>query len=277
MHILLPHRVKARGVHLDIGSGSGGLLRLDRVRLGSDITLHVPEGIRACVVDVFPQEGRKHTYILSLVVAPRAEVTVVSVIPSYCRSPVCITQRGKVEAGGKIHWWNATCGGQNVQHDLVSEVVGDSGESAVDWVFLARDRQHYDLRVQNVFRAPHGKGEVTVKGVASDHAHAGCHGAIVIGKGGSGTNTHLTQHALMLDASAKVDAVPALEIKTNDVKASHSATVTKVSEEDLFYMGSRGLGRDEARRMYVEGFLKEVIARIPLESLQEEVCKNLGL
>lgn len=264
------------GVCLDI-RGKRPLLRLDRSRLGTDVSLRCEEHARVCIVDVLPQEGGENRYTLSLSAAPHAHVTVVNIIPPRCTSAVHVVQRGRVEAGGSIHWWNATCGGQNVQHDLVSEVVEESGESVVDWVFLARDHQHYDLRIRNVFHSPYGKGEVTMKGIISGCAHVECHGAIVIGEGGGGTNTHLTQHALMLDASAKVDAVPALEITTNDVKASHSATVTKVSEEDLFYMGSRGLPREEARRLYIEGFLQEIIARIPLKTLQEEICKNLGL
>jgi Fe-S cluster assembly protein SufB/Fe-S cluster assembly protein SufD len=85
---------------------------------------------------------------------------------------------------------------------------------------------------------------------------------IEIGEKGGGTDTYLTQNILILDRTAKVEAIPALEIKTNDVKASHSATVTKVSEEDLFYMTSRGIAREEARALYVSGFLKDLLGRI---------------
>lgn len=276
MDILLPNNVLAHGVRLEIGNDSEQIepLRLDRLRLGSDVTLHVEEGARVCVLDVFSEHLGEST--LSVSVAPHAEIVVVSIIPPECLSPVRIIQRSIVETGGKIHWWNATCGGNTVHHDLVSEVVGENGESTIDWVFLAQGEQHYDLRVRNIFHSSRGRGEVTVKGVAGDHAHVACHGAIVIGEGGCGTNTHLTQHVLMLDATTKVDAVPALEIKTNDVKASHSATVTKVSEDDLFYMTSRGLQREEARRMYVDGFLGELISRIPVVSVREEITQMLG-
>ena len=251
--------------------------RLDRLRLGSDVTLRVEEGDRVCVVDVFPERSGEHTETLSVSVAPHAEITIVSIVPPQCSSLVRITQRSTVEAGGKIHWWNATFGGDTVHHDLASEVWWEGGESTVDWIFLAREKQHYDLRVRNIFHSSHGRGEVTMKGVACSRARVGCHGAIVIGEDGDGTSTHLTQHVLMLDASAKVDAVPALEIKTNDVKASHSATVTKVSEEDLFYMASRGLQLDAARRIYIEGFLGELIARIPVAPVREEVMIMLRM
>ncbi|MBI2117791.1 SufD family Fe-S cluster assembly protein, partial [Candidatus Peregrinibacteria bacterium] len=227
------------------------------------------------VVDTVQGKAEEIVRELTLHVGERSTLLCVSLVhPS--SSHVRYVQRSIVEADGKIHWWNAVCGGSTVHHDLVSEVVGENGESTIDWVFLAQGKQQYDLSVQNIFHSSHGRGEVTVKGVASDHAHVGCHGAIVIGEGGGGTNTHLTQHVLMLDATTKVDAVPALEIKTNDVKASHSATVTKVSEDDLFYMTSRGLLPKEARQLYIDGFLGERIARIPVAPVWKEVIQILG-
>lgn len=268
MNLPLPQELLASRLSLEGGSEP---FRLDRKRLGNDISLRIEEGTRMCVVDLFPEDMGEHTYTLSLSVAPRAEVFVVSVLRPQCWSSLRIVQRGVVEAGGKLHWWNATFGGKDVQHELVSEVVGDSGESTVDWVFLAQEEQHYDLCVRNVFHASDGGGKVTMKGIADHRAFVECHGSIVIGEGGRGTNTHLTQHVLMLDASAKVDAVPALEIKTNDVKASHSATVTKISADDLFYIGSRGIPKEEARRLCIEGFLADLVERVPVALVQDEL------
>lgn len=239
------------------------------------IEIAVGADAHVVIVDGICGKGRAFDRSIRIHVGRGAEVLFVGLLTSSSFS-VHYEQRSIVEAGGKIHWWNATFGGKNVRHELVSEVMGDSGESTVDWVFLAQEEQHYDLNMRNIFHAPNGGGNVTMKGVVDDRAGVECHGAIVIGEEGHGTNTHLTQHILMLDASAKVDAVPALEIKTNDVKASHSATVTKVSDEDLFYMTSRGIERDGARRMLVEGFLGELIDRIPAAPLRKELMEMCG-
>lgn len=275
MKVLLPQTARGSGPHRGMRGGDE-LFRLDRLRLVGDSTLHAEEGSHMCVVDVAAESAGDHARTLSVSVAPHAAMTVVSIIPPECPASVRFVQRGVVEAGGKLHWWNATFGGKNVQHELISEVVGDSGESTVDWVFLAQEEQHYDLNMRNVFHVSNGRGNVTMKGVVDDRACAECHGAIVIGEEGHGTNTHLTQHVLMLNASAKVDAVPALEIKTNDVKASHSATVTKISDEDLFYMTSRGIERERARQILVEGFLGELIDRIPAVPVRKEVMEMCG-
>ena len=75
----------------------------------------------------------------------------------------------------------------------------------------------------------------------------------------------------MLDATAKIDAVPALEIKTNDVKASHSATVARVTPEDLFYFATRGIPERAARAMFVQGFLGQIAERISDKGSREMV------
>ena len=132
------------------------------------------------------------------------------------------------------------------------------------------------LSVRNIFHAREGRGEITMKGIAENRAHVSANGLIEIGTGGGGTDTYLTEDVLMLDSSARVDAVPGLEIKTNDVKASHSATVAKVSEDDLFYFSSRGIGAASARRMFIEGFLGSLLERLEDVEQREVILKAIG-
>ena len=114
-----------------------------------------------------------------------------------------------------------------------------------------------------------------MKGVAEEKGHVQCDGMIEIGNGGTGTDTYLTQDVLMLDKTAKVDAIPGLEIKTNDVRASHSATVSRVTDENLFYFAARGIIEKEARRMFVEGFLGEMVERIGDRAVREETLASV--
>lgn len=184
---------------------------------------------------------------------------------------VKILQKGMVGADAKLLWQNITIGGSDVTHDLVSHVTGANGESAVDWMFYTGGTDKQALSVRNIFDGREGSGEILMRGVAEETGYASAKGMIEIGLQGGGTNTYLTQEVLMLDASAKIDAVPGLEIKTNDVKASHSATVSRVSPEDLFYFASRGIPKNEARAMYVQGFLGMIADRIADEKVREDV------
>lgn len=110
-----------------------------------------------------------------------------------------------------------------------------------------------------------------MKGVAQEQGRAEIRGMIEICEEGRKTDTHLTQDVLMLDPSAVVDATPALEIRTSDVKASHSATISRVTPEDLFYLRSRGISEEGARRMFIDGFLLQMMERVQDTSLRHRL------
>lgn len=183
--------------------------------------------------------------------------------------------RSFLQAGANIHWHCTTIGSSSKPHTLISELQGKHAVSNVDWIFSLSGKEKQHVSVRNVFAAESGGGEITLKGVAEGTAHAGCDGMIEITEQGGGTNTYLTEDVLMLDPTAKIDAIPGLEIRTNDVKASHSATVSRVTPEDLFYFRSRGITPDIARDMYIEGFLGDLTERISEEDIRLEVCSAL--
>ncbi len=187
-----------------------------------------------------------------------------------------ILQRSKIEAGASLRWHNVTVG-ENVTQDLVSTVQGDGAKSDIDWIFRLSGKNTQSISARNVFAARSGGGEITLKGVAEQKAHATCNGMIEITEAGRGTDTYLTEDVLMLDATAKVDAIPALEIRTNDVKASHSATVSRVTAEDLFYFQSRGIDPQSARVMFVHGFLGDLVAKIADANVRHTVQGAIGL
>lgn len=199
---------------------------------------------------------------IEVFIGEEADCTVIFVLQSVSTSTCNVSQWSHVEAGGKVHWQNVTIGGAAVTQALISEIAGHDAESSVDWVFYARGKEHLTLSARNVFLWKNGGGEIVMKGVAEERAHVQAKGLIEIGSHGGGTNTYLTQEVLMLDPTAKVDAVPGLEIKTNDVKASHSASVARVTPEDLFYFASRGIEEMEARGMFIEGFLGDLLEKI---------------
>lgn len=181
---------------------------------------------------------------------------------------------GRVAAGGALRWRPVTIGG-TVRHEIRSTCTGDGARSEASWVVVARAGEHPQAVIRNAFDARNGGGEVAMRAVALARGQALLDGRIEIGLGGGGTQTYLTQEALMLDSSAKIDAIPGLEIKTNDVKASHSATVSRVNPEDLFYAGSRGIPPDAARRMLVEGFLGKLLEGLDDETLREELLARV--
>lgn len=205
-------------------------------------------------------------------IGPEANLAIICLQSS--KKPAKIVQRAKVAEGGRVHWHNVTLG-SDVTQELRSELTGSHARSDVDWIFRAANKDRQELTARNVFGAKSGEGEITIKGVASDHAHTFCDGMIEITEEGTGTDTYLTEDVLMLDKTAKVDAVPGLEIRTNDVKASHSATVSRVTAEDLFYFQSRGIREEHARQLYIEGFLGDLTERIEDHAIQTVILKSI--
>ncbi|HVW66968.1 MAG TPA: SufD family Fe-S cluster assembly protein [Candidatus Peribacteraceae bacterium] len=215
--------------------------------------------------------GGQITSSMTVAVEDGARCTVLTINAADADAAVSISQRGEVGENATLTWQNVTLGGGKVEQDLVSHVSGDNAVSSIDWMFYAKKSETQHLTVRNVFDGRSGAGEILMRGVAEDKAHADAEGMIEIGLHGGGTNTYLTQNVLMLDPTSKVDAVPGLEIKTNDVKASHSATVSRLTAEDLFYFASRSIPPVEARAMYVQGFLGDITQRIVDEKRREEI------
>ena len=236
---------------------------------GHTISIKVPDGMTVLEPILFEKLSEVMEFEVS--VGEGASVTIVTLA---VMEKVRIVQRGKIGSHASIHWFNVTLGA-DVDQSLISEIVGEHGTSDMDWLFFATGSERQTINARNNFSAPDGRGEIMMKGVAEGEAHVGCNGLIEIGLKGGGTNTYLTQNVLMLDPSARVDAIPGLEIKTNDVKASHSATIARVTEEDLFYFAARGIPPETARGMFIQGFLGAPVERISDAATKELVIASI--
>lgn len=237
--------------------GADGRLQVD-VRFGEEGRFYV----------VLPSQG---TIVIEVNVAEKASCDLVTLQEGGVGT---VHATGRVEADGALRWRPVTIGG-SVRHEIRSACVGDRAMSEARWIVVARGGEHPKAIIRNVFESRHGSGEVAMRAVALAKGQALLDGRIEIALGGGGTQTYLTQEALMLDASAKIDAIPGLEIKTNDVKASHSATVSRVNPEDIFYAGSRGITPDAARRLLVEGFLGKLLEGIGDDAIRQELLSRV--
>ncbi|MBP9850227.1 MAG: SufD family Fe-S cluster assembly protein [Candidatus Peribacteraceae bacterium] len=232
----------------------------------SQAEVRIGRGAKAVICDV--STSLQHNVNVTL--EPESQLLYVSLSAGSAR-----TFRSTVAEGASIHWHCTTLGNADT-HSLISTCIGANAVSNVDWIFAVRGKEKQSVNVRNVFAARRGGGEIMLKGVAEQHALAVCNGMIEITEQGTGTDTYLTEDVLMLDATAKVDAIPGLEIRTNDVKASHSATVSRVTAEDLFYLQSRGIDGTVARTMFVDGFLSDLTNSIPDEILKGRVLSVLA-
>lgn len=244
-------------------------------RADTSLTVRVGKGAHAMVIEELT--GQPHAgpwrHRVEVEVEEGAVLDFTSLGNAAPDAQLALEYAGAIGERAVIRWHIATLGGREVEHSLRSVIKGAGAVSDVNWLFYAKGTEKQRLTVRNVFQAVRGGGEITMKGVAEGQGNTKCEGMIEIGLKGEGTNTYLTQNVLMLDPTAKVDAIPGLEIKTNDVKASHSATVSRLTEEDLFYFAARGIPSVEARKMYVLGFLEDLTQKIEDEETRRRIVE----
>lgn len=154
----------------------------------------------------------------------------------------------------------------------VEAVLGEPGAtSEMLGVYFSDGTQHYDHRSLQEHAAPHCTSDLLYKGALRDASRAVYSGLIRVLPGAQRTNAMQTNRNIVLSEHAKADSIPNLEIEANDVVCGHAASVGPVSEDELFYLQSRGIPRSEAERLIVRGFFQEVLDKIPLEDVRERI------
>lgn len=132
-------------------------------------------------------------------------------------------------------------------------------------VAFAGKGQHQDPGGKVIHAAPNTQSVIVSKSIAKDGGRAGYRGLVKIYPGATGSRSAVRCDALILDPDSRSDTYPTMEIDEQDVSITHEATVSKVSDEQLFYLMSRGVKEDEAMNMIVRGFVEPIVKELPLE------------
>jgi Fe-S cluster assembly protein SufD len=155
-------------------------------------------------------------------------------------------------------------------------ILGGEGASIVlDGLFIGTGTQHLDNRTVIDHVHPHCESVELYKGVLDQSARGVFDGLIIVRPGAVKTVSRQTNRNLLLSETAIVDSKPNLEIHNNDVKCNHGSTIGQIDEEALFYLLSRGLDKDEARELLVYAFASEIIDRITIEPVREQIRREL--
>jgi FeS assembly protein SufD len=136
-------------------------------------------------------------------------------------------------------------------------------------IFFTDSKQRYDFETNLLHNSPDSTGSTQARGVLKGESQTIFKGMIKIVAGAKNSRSYLAHHAMILERTAKSDGIPGLEIDNNEVKATHSASVAQIDDEQLFYLMARGLPPDEAKKMVVLGFFEPVLSRVPIEQTRE--------
>ncbi|RME74174.1 MAG: Fe-S cluster assembly protein SufD, partial [Planctomycetota bacterium] len=189
---------------------------------------------------------------------------------------------GKALVGrdGRISSLFANFGASLLKNKLEVHLLKPGGEAKLNGVYFTSGRQHFDQRTVQYHDAPHTTSNLFYRGALKDKSHAVYQGLIDVEKRAVKTNAYQTNNNLLLTDHARADSIPSLEIKANDLKCSHGATVGKLDENQIFYLMTRGFSQEEARTLLIMGFFEEVIQETPKELhriIKGKVAQKLGI
>jgi Fe-S cluster assembly scaffold protein SufB len=213
---------------------------------------------------------------LEIHLAAGAELAVASIQDLALGTVVFQHRQAQIGEGAKLHWAMAQLGGRLVRSRIDNRLVGNrSSVEQVEIVFGADD-QLFDLTSFTRHIGRDTTGNLLSKAVLTDATRSYMKGLIIIEPTAVGTDSFLGEFGMNLSKQARAVAIPSLEIDQPDCRrAAHSSAVGPIDETQLFYLESRGIDPEEARKFIVLGFLEPVVARVPLVSAQDTLRELL--
>ena len=164
-----------------------------------------------------------------------------------------------------MEWVDGNLGSKLTMKYPAIWLMGEGAHGEVLSIAFAGKGQHQDAGGKCVHVAPNTTSVITSKSISKNGGRAGYRGLLEVAKGAHGAKSKVVCDALILDDESRSDTYPYIRIDENDVDIGHEATVSKIGEEQLFYLMSRGLNEAEASAMVVSGFVEPITKELPLE------------
>lgn len=168
-----------------------------------------------------------------------------------------------------------TLGGSIVRNDINAGLRDSGIECTLNGLYIGRDRQLIDNHTSIDHAMPHCNSHEIYKGILNDRAKGVFNGKIFVRQDAQKTDAKQTNQTLLLSADAQINTKPQLEIFADDVKCTHGATIGQLSAEALFYLRTRGIGLDEARNLLTYAFANDIVSRIKVAPVREELERAL--
>ena len=203
-------------------------------------------------------DNRQESYfeVLECIVKPTAELEFIT-LQSMNSDTVCVANRKAfVEKDAKMSWYSGMFGARLCRFKTDSVMKGSGARAEDVEIVFGTNNQSFDISSNLDHIGYSTRGKVLVKSIVKDTAKSLFKGMIKIRKDAQASESYLAGHAILLNKGAQADAIPGLEIETNEVKATHSASVSQIDEEQIFYLMCKGLDRESAKREIINGFVE---------------------
>ena len=180
-----------------------------------------------------------------------------------------VTKRAIAEEGAVMEWVDGNLGSKATMKYPSVYLNGEGAHGEVLSIAFAGDGQHQDAGGKIVHNAPNTTSNIVSKSLSKNGGRTSYRGLIKIGKNADNSKSSVVCDALILDEDSQSDTYPYIEVDTDQATIEHEATVSKISEEQLFYFMSRGISEMEASAMIVNGFIEPLVKELPMEYAME--------
>jgi len=218
---------------------------------GCSAPQYAVSNLHAGCVELFVKEGARLIY---------------STIENWSKNTYNLnTKRALVDKDGVIEWISGSFGSHKTMLYPCSVLRGKGAKSEYTGVTFAAKGQHLDTGSKMIHLAPYTSSKVLAKSISKDGGITNYRGLLKIGPNAEGAKASVQCEGLMIDEISRSDTMPIIEVLNDNVDIGHEAKVGRISDEQIFYLMTRGLSEDEARSMIVRGFVEPVAKSLPLE------------
>ncbi|OFX14708.1 MAG: Fe-S cluster assembly protein SufB [Armatimonadetes bacterium RBG_19FT_COMBO_69_19] len=223
--------------------------------------VHYVEG---CTAPVYTTDSL-HSAVVEIIVKEGARCRYTTIQNWSTNVYNLVTKRAVAYRDATMEWIDGNLGSKITMKYPSVYLLEPGAKGEILSVAFAGKGQHQDPGGKVVHAAPNTQSVIVSKSISKDGGRAGYRGLVKIYPGATGSRSAVRCDALILDDQSRSDTYPTMEIDEQDVSITHEATVSKVSDEQLFYLMSRGVKEDEAMNMIVRGFVEPIVKELPLE------------
>jgi Fe-S cluster assembly protein SufB len=258
-----------KGVHVDIplqayfriNTENMGQFERTLIIADEDSYVHYVEG---CTAPIYSSDSL-HSAVVEIIVKKNARVRYTTIQNWSNNVYNLVTKRALAHEGATMEWIDGNLGSKVTMKYPAVWMVGEHAKGETLSVAFAGEGQHQDAGAKMVHAAPHTSSTIISKSVARGGGRTSYRGLVQIQPGSHHSKSTVKCDALLVDTISRSDTYPYVDVREDDVQMGHEATVSKVSEDQLFYLMSRGLSEDEAMAMIVRGFVEPIARELPME------------
>jgi FeS assembly protein SufB len=258
-----------KGVHVEIPLQAYFRINTENMGQFERTLIIVDEGayvhyVEGCTAPIYSSDSL-HSAVVEIIVKKGARCRYTTIQNWSTNVYNLVTKRAVAHEGATMEWIDGNIGSKVTMKYPSVWLLGEHAKGAVLSVAFAGENQHQDAGAKMVHVAPNTSSQIVSKSVARVGGRTSYRGLVQIQEGARNARSTVKCDALLVDAVSRSDTYPYVDVREDDASIGHEATVSKVGEDQLFYLMSRGMSEDEAMAMVVRGFVEPIARELPME------------